>query len=313
MGGFKATHILTKVKGVRGIKKNLSKAEPYLLLFPALFFIIAFMGYPLVESIKISFSNYNLTQPNDIYFNGLTNYIKLFEDKELKKVLWNTLMWVFYVVGAQFILGFALALLLNTKFIGKKIYQSFMFLPWAVACFLIGLVFKWMFNEHSGVVNDLLMKTGIISETISWLGDKNVSLVGPIIGMIWYGIPFFGIMILASLQSIPFEVFESAKVDGANAVITFFKITLPYVKPTLVTTLLLRAIWVFNSADMVYIMTGGGPANSSAILPLYVFNQAFYSMDFGYGSAIGILMMAILGAFAVLFLKITKYDSAGDF
>lgn len=294
-------------------KAHLRKAQPYLLLLPALLFVIVLMGYPLIESIKISFSNYNLMDPNNIYFNGLENYKRMFQDPDLPKILLNTLIWVVCVVVIQFILGFALALLLNTKFWGKKIYQSLVFLPWAVACFLIGLIFKWMFNEYSGVINDLLLKTGIIHNTISWLGDKTVSLIGPIVGMIWYGIPFFGIMILAALQSIPTDVFESAKMDGSSAVNTFFKITVPYVKPTIIITLLLRVIWVFNSADMVYIMTSGGPANSSAILPLYVFNQAFYTMDFGYGAAVGILMMVILAVYALIFLKVTDYESAGDF
>lgn len=280
---------------------------------PAILTIIVLLGYPLLESLRISFLNYKLTQPNNIYFNGFENYLKVFEDPNIPRVLKNSLIWVLCVVGTQFVLGFSLALVLNTKFKGRTVYQAFMFLPWAVACFLIGLVFKWLFNEHSGVVNDLLLRVGILDKTISWLGNKELSMVGPVVGMIWYGIPFFGIMILAALQSIPLEVYESAKLDGAGPIATFFSIIIPYVKPTLITTLLLRVIWVFNSSDMIYVMTSGGPANSSSTLPLYVFNQAFYSMDFGYGSAIGILMMIILVAYALFFLRVTNYESAGDF
>ena len=131
--------------------------------------------------------------------------------------------------------------------------------------------------------------------------------------MIWYGVPFFGIMILAALQSIPVDVIESAKIDGASATQTFFKVMIPYVRPTITVTLLLRVIWVFNSPDIIYITTAGGPANTSNILPLYVFNQAYYSMDFGYGAAAGILMMAVLLIYAMLYLKLTSYEKAGDF
>jgi multiple sugar transport system permease protein len=138
-------------------------------------------------------------------------------------------------------------------------------------------------------------------------------MIGPITGMIWYGVPFFGIMILAALQSMPKDVNESALLDGAGRVSVFLKITIPYIRPVIIITLLLRVIWVFNSPDILYAMTSGGPAYSSSTLPLYVFNKAFASLDFGYGAATGILIMLFLVLYAVFFLAFTRYDRADDF
>ena len=134
-----------------------------------------------------------------------------------------------------------------------------------------------------------------------------------IIAMIWMGIPFFAIMILAALQSIPEDVYEAAEMDGCGVVRRFFSITIPYIKPTLISTVLLRTIWIFNSFDLVVVITDGGPANSSQTLPAYMYSKAFGSYDFGFAAAIGVVLMVILGAYALIFLKITKYDKAGDF
>ena len=301
---------MEKVGRKSSIKNEL---KPYLLLLPALLLVIGFMGYPLLYSIRVSFLNYNLMTPNDIKFIGFDNYKKLFADSEVKYVLLNSIKWVVIVVLSQFILGFILAMLLNRKFFGKKIYQSVVFLPWAVSGFLIGLIFKWIYSEHSGILNFVLLKLGVIDTSISWLGEGKYAMIGPITGMIWYGIPFFGIMILAALQSIPTDIFDSSNIDGCSGIQRLFYIIIPFIKPTIIMTLLLRVIWVFNSPDIIYIMTGGGPANASNILALYVFNQAFYSLDFGYGAAVGILMMALLVIYAIVFLALTRYERSGDF
>lgn len=286
---------------------------PYLLLLPAVLAIILVIGVPLLYSVRLAFLNYNLMRPKEIYFAGLQNFVKMFEDANIPKVLWNSVVWVVVVVGLQFFLGTVLAVLLSTKFPLKGIYQAIVFLPWAVSGYLIGLVFRLIFAENNGVFNYVLEKLGLISGPVSWLGSTETSMVGPIIAMIWYGVPFFGIMILAALQSIPDDVIESARIDGAGAIGIFFKIKFPYIKPTVLTTLLLRVIWVFNSSDILYVMTSGGPAYSSATLPLYVYNQAFSSLDFGYGSAVGLIIMLLLLIYVILYLKLTHYNKAGDF
>lgn len=157
------------------------------------------------------------------------------------------------------------------------------------------------------------MKMGIIKENVAWLGTPGLSLAIVIIAMIWMGIPFFGIMILAALQSVPDDIYEAADIDGCGMFRKFFSLTLPYIKPTIIMTVLLRTIWIFNSFDLIVIITGGGPVNYSQTLPSYMYSKAFASYDFGLASAFGVLLIVILGIYAVLFLKLSNYDKAGDF
>ena len=289
------------------------KREPWLFLLPVLVVLLLLFGYPLINSIVMAFQNYKLTAPNDIYFNGFENFKKLFGDPDGLMILKNSIIYVVISVAGQFLLGLTLALALKKQFKGRGLYQSIVFLPWAFSGFVVGLIFRWSFNGEYGVVNNLLMKLGIIDNNIAWLGTPGYSLAVVIIAMIWMGIPFFAIMILAALQSIPADVYEAADVDGCGTVRQFFQITLPYIKPTLITTVLLRTIGIFNSLDLVVIITDGGPANSSQTLPAYMYSKAFGSYDFGFAAALGVMLMIILGLYALIFLKVTKYDKAGDF
>lgn len=289
------------------------KREPWLFLLPVLVVLLLLFGYPLINSIVMAFQNYKLTAPNDIYFNGFENFKKLFGDPDGLMILKNSIIYVVISVAGQFLLGLTLALALKKQFKGRGLYQSIVFLPWAFSGFVVGLIFRWSFNGEYGVVNNLLMTLGIIDNNIAWLGTPGYSLAVVIIAMIWMGIPFFAIMILAALQSIPADVYEAADVDGCGTVRQFFQITLPYIKPTLITTVLLRTIWIFNSLDLVVIITDGGPANSSQTLPAYMYSKAFGSYDFGFAAALGVMLMIILGLYALIFLKVTKYDKAGDF
>ena len=289
------------------------KMEPWLFLLPVLVILLLLFGYPLINSIIMAFQNYKLTAPNDIQFNGLENFAKLFGDPDSMMILKNSFIYVIVSVLGQFLLGMMLALALKKQFRGRGIYQSIVFLPWAFSGFVVGLIFRWSFNGEYGIVNNLLMKFGLTDHNIAWLGTPGFSLAVVIMAMIWMGIPFFAIMILAALQSIPSDVYEAADVDGCGTVRQLFQITLPYIKPTLITTVLLRTIWIFNSLDMVVIITDGGPANTSQTLPAYMYSKAFGSYDFGFAAALGVILMLILGIYAMVFLKVTKYDKAGDF
>ncbi|MCM3629715.1 sugar ABC transporter permease [Paenibacillus glycanilyticus] len=293
-------------------KKLFRRFEPYLLLLPALLIVVAFFAYPLGSSLRLAFMHYVLFEPQNIKFSGLDNFKSLLSDSVMPKVLLNSALWIVSVVSLQFVLGFALAVALNKPFRGKGAYQAVVFLPWAVSAFLIGMIFKWMFSQRNGLINELLMNLGIIHKPVAFLALSGTSIIPVIIAMIWYGVPFFGIMILAALQSVPHEMYEAADIDGAGRVRQLFQITIPYIKPTIVLTLLLRVIWVFNSADLIYIMTGGGPANSSDNLPSYMFNKIGYSTDFGQASALGVFMLVVLTLYTIFFLRITKFREAGD-
>ena len=296
----------------KGRMSRKKKMEPWYYVGPIFILLVIMFGYPLIKSVVMAFQNYKLGNAN-VYFNDFANFHKMFGDKDFLLLLKNSLVYVIVSVFGQFIGGLILALCLRDKFKGRGIYQSIVFLPWAFSAFVVGLVFRWSFNGEYGVVNDVLMKLGIIKKGIAWLGTPGLSLVVVILAMIWIGIPFFGIMILAALQSIPDEIYEAADMDGCGMFRKFFSLTLPYIKPTVIMTILLRTIWIFNSVDLVVIVTQGGPANYSQTLPSYMYTKAFSGYDFGLAGAFGVLLMVILGVYAVLFLKLSNYDKAGDF
>jgi multiple sugar transport system permease protein len=287
--------------------------EPYLYILPVFLLLLLMFGYPLINSCIMAFKSYKLTAPNAIRFNGLANFQKLFADRDMGLIMRNSLIYVVASVAGQFLLGMTLALALRKKFRGRGLYQAAVFLPWAFSAFVIGLIYRWSFNGEYGVVNDLLKHLGWAGEKLAWLGTPGLSLTVVILAMVWMGVPFFAIMNLAALQSIPADVYEAADMDGCGGVRRFFAITLPYIKPTVIVTILLRTIWIFNSFDLIVVITGGGPANYSQTLPSFMYTRAFSGYDFGLASALGVLLMVILAVYAVVFLKTTKYNRAGDF
>lgn len=289
------------------------KAEPYLFLLPTLFLLLLMFGYPLINSFVMAFQNYKLTAPGKIRFNGMSNFRKLFSETDIWLIIRNSFIYVVVSVAGQFFLGMTLAMGLNKQFPLRGLYQAVIFLPWSFSAFVVGLMHRWSFNGEYGAVNDLLIKFSLIAKKIAWLGTPGYSLAVVILAMIWMGIPFFAIMILAALQSIPADVYEASYLDGCGPFRRFFRITLPYIKPTVIVTILLRTIWIFNSFDLIVVITNGGPANYSQTLPSYMYTKAFSSYDFGLASALGVLLIVVLVIYVSFFLKATNYNKAGNF
>lgn len=297
------------------LRKDFRKKYKYLIimLIPGIIFVGIFTYTPLFQGIGMSMQNFTLWDINDRYFNGFDNFLKVFNDSQFWTVFSNTFIWVFVSLFFQFVFGFILALLLKQKFKGRGIYQGLVFFPWAISGFLIGLIWRWIFNGQIGIINDVLMKIGLISEPIGFLSTPGLSLVSVIIANVWYGIPFFAIMILAALQSVPKELYESADIDGGGRAQKLFYVTIPYIKPILILTTLLRVIWILNFPELIYSMTGGGPAGSSHILTTYMLDKLMFNQDYGHASAAGVIIMVILLSYAVFYLHVTKFDEAGDF
>lgn len=284
------------------------------ILLPALLLMGLVIFYPLFKGIVIAFQNYNLTQSfSMIHFNGLKNFIEVMNDPNFNfwQIIWNTLVWIYVSLFFQFVLGFILALLLRKPFRGRGIYSGLVFYPWALSGFAIGLIWAWIFNGQFGMANDILMRLHLIGSNIGFLSDPRFAMISVIIVNIWYGIPFFAIMLLAALQSIPKELFEAAQIDGANSVKQLFYVTIPYIKQTIVSTVLLRTIWIMNFPEIIYAMTSGGPSNSTNILATQMINKILKFYDYGQGSAIGVISMLILFGFAVFYLKISKTGEEG--
>ncbi len=286
------------------MKKQKFNIYPYLLVAPAMLIIMCVVFIPVVNAIGMSFQSYDLRRPKDIAFIGLANYIEIFHDSLFWSSLWKTILWVVFGVGLQFVFGFILALLLNKSFKGRGIVRAVSLIPWVTPGVLIGLMWRWMYDGNYGVLNDILQKLHLITDNIPFLSQLNTAFPSVVVTIIWQGIPFFALMILAGLQGIPGELYEAADIDGATGFQKLFKITIPSIKNTIMITALLRVIWVANSVDVIFNMTEGGPAYSTQTLSVYIFNKA-NTLDMGYASAMAILLALVLCTVAIPYLIFT--------
>lgn len=276
------------------------RAEPYLYSAPALILIVTIMLVPLVLGLSYAFRDVQLLNPFSGGFVGLDHFRVLYEDDNFYRALRNTLWWTGASVVLQFVFGLILALLLERPFAGRAIVQALVFLPWAVPTFLAGLNWAWLFNPVIGPLPHWLYALGLMNEPANILSNPHLAMWGPIVTNVWWGIPFFAITLLAALQAIPRDLYEAAAIDGAGAVRRFTSITLPFLAPTIAITVLLRTVWISNFADLIIVMTGGGPADRTQIVASYIFTQAFKALDFGYASAIALVLLVLLLAYSML-------------
>ena len=279
-----------------------------IMLIPTFISVILLTYIPISKGLIMAFQNYNLYDLSNIHFIGFKNFQEVFSDTSFNflHILLNTFLWVMSSLFFQFVLGFVLALLMTKPFKGRGLYSGLVFYPWALSAFAIGLIWAWMFNGQFGIINDILKKIGLIHQNIGFLSDPKYALLSVIIANIWCGIPFFAIMLLAALQSVPSEIYEAAEIDGAGYFKRLFHITIPYIKPTIINTTLLRTIWIMNSPEIIYAMTSGGPANSTNILATQMISKIYNFYDYGQSSAIGVMIMGILIVYTIIYLKITS-------
>jgi len=291
-------------------KEKGSGIWPYLLIAPALIIMICVVFWPIINAVWMSFQNYHLARPNRMGFIGFANYAKILTSSKFHDSLWLTIVWVFFGVGFQFLFGFLLALLLNKSFRGRGIVRAVSLIPWVTPGVLIALMWQWIFEGNYGVLNDLLLKLNITTEKIAFLAQKSTAFPSVIVTIVWQGIPFFALMLLAGLQGIPGELYEAGDIDGATGLQKLFYITIPSLKNSILVTTMLRIIWVANSVDVIFNMTNGGPANSTRTLSVYVYQEAS-NLNMGYASAMAIMLMLCLLLVAIPYLKMTFASKEG--
>jgi multiple sugar transport system permease protein len=281
-------------------------AEPYGYVAPVLLLLTAVMLVPLCAGLSYAFRDIQLLDPFSGGFVGLDHFRELAADRIFRAALRNTLIWTGSSVLLQFLFGSILALLLNREFPGRRVIQALVFLPWAVPTFLVGLDWAWLFNPQVGPLPLWLHTLGLTANTDNLLSDPHRALIGPIVAAVWWGIPFFAITTLAALQSIPKDLYEAAAIDGASTFRQFWSITLPLLAPTFAITILLRTVWVANFADLIVVMTNGGPADSTQTVASYIFTAAFRRLDFGYASAIAAVLLLLLFGYALAILGLRR-------
>ena len=304
---MKLSAYMNKKKGEEIVKKEKFNFAPYILILPACLLMGLIMIYPLGKVFYLSFQHYNPTKPFTNGFAGLDNFITIFTKKEFYNALGVSAKFVACEVPLQLIFGMIVALILNQKFKGRGFFRALTFIPWALSGVLTAVLWSIMFNQHFGVLNDLLAKLGIIKEPIAWLANTKFVLGSVIVAELWRGIPFFAISLLAAMQGLPDDIYEAARVDGSTKFQTFRFITLPMLKNTIVLTTLLRTIWEFNSVDLIYSLTGGGPVGKTTTLSMLIANQAIKTSNYGYGSALSVVSFAILAVIAVIYMKLSGF------
>lgn len=284
-----------------------ARRVPYLLIAPAALLMLGFIVYPMLSVLYYSLQNYNVTKPWRNGFAGFDNFTTIFTDDSL---FWSSLLfslkWVVAEVGLQLALGLVLALIVNQTFVGRGISRAMVFSPWAVSGVLTTTIWMLLYNPSTGI-SRYLADAGIGEYGTSVLANPDTVFPAAVLAELWRGVPFFAILILADLQSIPGELYEAASVDGANRWRQFFHITLPHLKDAIVLSTLLRAVWEFNNVDLLYTLTGGGPAGQTTSLPLYVADTGIKGHDFGYASALTTVAFVILLFCSIIYLRLSKF------
>lgn len=273
-------------------------------IMPAMVLLLLLTGYPLFQVIQMSF--YDYTDKANPVFNGIANYQKFIVDPLFWNALKNTLAFTFTSVILGLIVGMTFALLLNQQKMNPKfrgVFRALLMFPWLTSSTVVAAIFMLMFNPF-GLLNFILQSIGLDSlAQTAWLSNESTALFAVILANVWRGFPFMMLMILASLQTISNDLYEAADIDGAGFFQKLFYITIPQIKNILLTVSVLEFIWNFRSFDLVFLMTGGGPMNSTEILSTYVYHYAFRTLDFGYASAAAIFMLAVMIVISAFYIR----------
>ena len=281
----------------------------YLFLLPALILYALFMLYPFVESIYLSLTDWNGVNP-DKHFIGLRNYVEMLGDSLVWTSLGHNLIWVVIGTIAPIALGLFLAVLVSSKPRGFTLFRTVYFLPHILSPVIIGIIWGWIYNPLFGLLNTVLGAIGLSSLQRGWLGEPELALYAVLAAAIWATVGFTFVIFLAGLQNVSVDLLEAAQLDGANAWQRFWNVTVPQLANvlTVVTTLIL--IGGFNVFDIVFIMTGGGPANSTELIATYTYKEAFTQNRVGYGAALAMLMTVISLVTAIVFIRIREREEA---
>ncbi|MDA0334865.1 MAG: sugar ABC transporter permease [bacterium] len=285
-------------------------AWAYLLLLPSFLLVLAVLIYPVGSGILLSFREMRLTRPDlGTAFIGLRHYRELWSDPVFHISLVNTTIWALVGTTAQFVCGLISALALNRGLHrllpGMRLARVLILLPWVMPSVVAGHVWALMLDSRLGVINDMLVRLGVLDRYMAFFADPQTALPAVLVVSTWGAFPFFTLFYLAALQGIPDDLYEAAGVDGAGLWLQFRHITWPMLVPIVVATIVLRMIGMVNAPDLLLVLTGGGPGHATQVLSLFAFQKAYAEFDFGYAAAVSVVMMLMLMAFTVVYVRIS--------
>lgn len=277
-------------------------------IVPFLITAAVFMVYPIAEAIRLAFVNYNPLRPDASFYVGLANFQYVFDDPLFWQSMWQATVWTLLSTLFQTVLGVGIALLLHQAIFGIALFRGLLLFPYIVPTVVIALIWRWIFNPDIGVVNYGLQAAGIIDAPIYWLSTPTMAMASTIMLNVWKYTPFVVIVVLARLQTVPLELYDAAKVDGAGAIRRFLDVTLPQLREVLVVVIVFRMIWTFNKFEEIYLLTKGGPGTSTFNLAIYSFEQSMANLKLGAGAATGVVMMVILFVGSIVYLRVAGFE-----
>jgi multiple sugar transport system permease protein len=276
----------------------------YLFILPAIVFLLLFMVYPIALNIQMSFKDVTAsTLLGGAPWVGLKNYVDVVHNPAFGHTVGNTLIFTLASLVFQIAIGLGLAVFYTRSFPGSTYMRGLYLLAWSIPIVVSGTVWRWLFDGESGVINYLLRSLHLAGDRIYWTSDANFSLAAVIVVNIWLGIPFNLSLLLAAMQGLPQEVYEAAEIDGATKWQQFRYVTLPLLRPALLSTLVLGLIYTIKVFDVVFITTAGGPLDSSQVVSTFAYKLVFQQYQFGQGAALLNMLFVLLLALAVLYVR----------
>ncbi len=291
-------------------KHNPFLQKPIFFWIALILILIITSIWPLILTFFYAFTDARIDNPSQWSFVGLSNFIYLLQDTSWWIAVKNNVLFAVISVSLETLLGLCFALILNQYLPFKGVFRSIMILPWAIPAVVGARMWEWMFHDQNGVINEILLALGLISEKIAWTAGSSTSLAAIIFADVWQATPFMTLMCLAALQTLPSEIFDAAKIDGASAFKRFFNITLPLMKPALLVAVLFRSIDALKIFDMPYVL--GANNSDTVMMSIYAREQLISFQDQGYGSAVsgGIFMVIVL--FAIVYIQLFRLNAGED-
>ena len=283
----------------------------YLLIAPAVIAIVMLSIYPLLQGMWISFLNYDMTKANSPDFGafaGLKNYFVIFANSKYRNAVINSVVWTLVNIAAQLALAMGVALVLNEKLKGRAFFRTIALLPWAIPAAISALTFSALYDTKIGVFNAILIRLGIFKEGYSFLGNVNTAMPAVIFANVWKSTPFLMIFILAALQGVSFDMYESAAIDGAGKLKRFLYVTLPNIKEPMAVAVILNVISIFNNFNAIWLLTKGGPLDSTEIMYTFAYRQAFVDHKFGYAAAVSVEIFIIIAILTVVYIRMISSE-----
>ncbi len=286
-------------------RKLTEKLTPYFFILPAGLFLIAIIGYPVIFTIFMSFQKFTLETlvSKQSQFIGFENYAAIFANPKFLVALKQSLIFTFVSIFFQFTIGLGLAILFSKSFPMRNIMRGLLLSGWQIPSVVTGTIFLWLFNVDYGLINFMLTALNLVKEPIGWVTRADMALITVILVNIWLGIPFNTILLSAGISGLPEDVYEAATVDGANGWQRTIYITIPLLRSTILAVLMLGFIYTLRVFDVIWIMTKGGPADATEVLPTFAYRLSFISFNFGQSAAVSVVILVILLVAAVFYLK----------